>query len=324
MITEFIIAMIASFALTVAFSRFIIPILKSRKMGQMIKDIGPRWHKSKEGTPTMGGICFIFAMLIVSVAAIIVNREGAIPFALAMGLGLMNGLIGFIDDYRKLVKKDNEGLLAWQKFALQLVAAGVYLFVMTVSGNLETTLQIPFTDIRLENLGVLYYIIAVLIITGMSNSTNLTDGIDGLASSITLVVAAFFALYGFYAQSRPLELISAVLIGGMIGFLVYNFHPARVFMGDTGSLFLGGLVTGAAFAMGQPLVILICGFVYVFEAISVILQVGVFKLSGRKKRLFKMAPVHHHFEQCGWSENKIVAVFSAATLVFCTIAWFAI
>lgn len=324
MITEFIIAMIASFALTVAFSKFIIPILKSRKMGQMIKDIGPRWHKSKEGTPTMGGICFIFAMLIVSVAAIIVDREGAIPFALAMGLGVMNGLIGFIDDYRKLVKKDNEGLLAWQKFALQLVAAGVYLFVMTVSENLETTLVIPFTEIRLENLGVLYYIIAVLIITGMSNSTNLTDGIDGLASSVTLVVAAFFALYAFSVQSRPLELISAVLIGGMIGFLVYNFHPARVFMGDTGSLFIGGLVTGAAFAMGQPLVILICGFVYVFEAISVILQVGVFKLSGRKKRLFKMAPVHHHFEQCGWSENKIVAVFSAVTLVCCVIAWFAI
>lgn len=324
MITEFLIAMIASFALTVAFSRYIIPILKSRKMGQMIKDIGPRWHKSKEGTPTMGGICFIFAMLIVSAAAIIVDREGAIPFALAMGLGVMNGLIGFIDDYRKLVKKDNEGLLAWQKFALQLVAAGIYLFVMTTSGNLETTLQIPFTDIRLENLGVIYYIIAVLIITGMSNSTNLTDGIDGLASSVTLVVAAFFALCAFRMNSRPLELISAVLIGGMVGFLVYNFHPARVFMGDTGSLFLGGLVTGAAFAMGQPIVILICGFVYVFEAISVILQVGVFKLSGRKKRLFKMAPVHHHFEQCGWSENKIVAVFSAATLACCTIAWFAI
>ena len=324
MITEFIIAMIASFALTVVLSRFIIPILKSRKMGQMIKDIGPRWHKSKEGTPTMGGICFIFAMVIVSAVALIINSKEALPFALAMGLGIMNGLIGFVDDYRKLVKKDNEGLLAWQKFALQLVAAGIYLFVMTSSGNLETSITIPFTDITLENLGVVYYIIAVLIITGMSNSTNLTDGIDGLASSVTLVVAAFFAICGFSMGSRSLELLGAVLIGGMVGFLVYNFHPARVFMGDTGSLFLGGLVTGAAFAMGQPIIILICGFVYVFEAISVILQVGVFKLSGRKKRLFKMAPVHHHFEQCGWSENKIVAVFSAATLVCCVIAWFAI
>lgn len=324
MLKEFLIAMIASFALTVALSRFIIPILKSRKMGQMIKDIGPRWHKSKEGTPTMGGICFIFAMLIVSAVAIIIDSKGAIPFALAMGLGVMNGLIGFIDDYRKLVKKDNEGLLPWQKFGLQLAAAGIYLFVMTVSGNLETTLVIPFTDISIENLGIIYYIIAVLIITGISNSANLTDGIDGLASSVTLVVAAFFALCAFRTENRAIELISAVLIGGMIGFLVYNFHPARVFMGDTGSLFLGGLVTGAAFAMGRPIIILICGFVYVFEAISVILQVGVFKLSGRKKRLFKMAPVHHHFEQCGWSENKIVAVFSSATLVCCVIAWFAI
>ena len=324
MLKEFLIAITVSFVLTALLSRVIIPILKSRKMGQMIKDIGPRWHKSKEGTPTMGGICFIFAMLITSAFAISVNTEGAIPFALAMGLGVMNGLIGFVDDYRKLIKKDNEGLLAWQKFALQLLAAGVYLWIMTASGNLETTLAIPFTDIKLENLGIIYYIIAVLIITGMSNSTNLTDGIDGLASSVTLVVAAFFALCAFRMGNRPLELISAVLIGGMIGFLVYNFHPARVFMGDTGSLFLGGIVTGAAFAMGQPLIILICGFVYVFEAISVILQVSVFKLSGRKKRLFKMAPVHHHFEKCGWSENKIVAVFSAATLVCCVIAWFAI
>ena len=324
MIIEFLIAMVASFALTVIFSRIIIPILKSRKMGQMIREIGPRWHKSKEGTPTMGGICFIFAMLIVSAIALIVNHEEAIPFALAMGLGVMNGLIGFIDDYRKLVKKDNEGLLPWQKFGLQLLAAGIYLFVMTLTDNLQPTLDIPFTNIVLNVPGVVYYVLAVILITGMSNSTNLTDGIDGLASSITLVVAAFFALYAFTAHSRTLELLSAVLIGGMIGFLVYNFHPARVFMGDTGSLFLGGLLTGAAFAINKPFIILICGFVYVFETISVMLQVSVFKLSGRKKRLFKMAPVHHHFEQCGWSENKIVAVFSAVSLVCCVIAWFAI
>lgn len=324
MIKEFLIAMIATFALTVVFSRFIIPILKSHKMGQMIKDIGPHWHKSKEGTPTMGGICFIFAMLLVSLAAVVVDTDGAVPFLLAMSLGVMNGLIGFVDDYRKLVKKDNEGLLAWQKFALQLIAAGIYLTIMTVSGNLETALEIPFTDIKLENLGVVYYVVAVILITGMANSTNLTDGIDGLASSVTLVLGAFFALCAFKLNSRPLELISAVIIGGMMGFLIYNFNPARVFMGDTGSLFIGGLVTGAAFAIGKPLLILICGLVYVAETISVILQVGVFKLSGRKKRLFKMAPIHHHFEQCGWSENKIVAVFSIAALICCVIAWFSI
>ena len=325
MLLEFIIVAVATFLLSVVSERFMIPILKSRKVGQKILEIGPRWHKSKEGTPTMGGICFIFAMIVVSAVALLIQFEGALPFVFAMGLGLANALIGFVDDYTKLVKKQNEGLLAWQKFALQVVAAVLYLVAMEIWGGLDTSLHIPFTSFSVD-LKFFYYLIAIILITGMSNSTNLTDGIDGLAATISLVVGCFFSLVAFFGvqQNRSLSLIGALLIGGMLGFLVYNFHPARVFMGDTGSLFLGGILTGAAFAMGSPLVILICGLMFVIETASVMLQVSVFKLSGRKKRLFRMAPIHHHFEQCGWSEVKIVSVFGALTVVFCAIAWFAI
>ena len=323
MLIEFLIVAVVTFLLTVVIERFMIPVLKSRKVGQKILDIGPRWHKSKEGTPTMGGICFISAMIVVAAVALILNFEGALPVVFAMGLGVANALIGLVDDYTKLMKKQNEGLLAWQKFALQLLAAVLYLIAMRLWGGLDTTLHIPFTDFA-PDLGILYYVIALILITGMSNSTNLTDGIDGLASSITLVVGGFLALVAFHMQMRSLSLIGALVIGGMLGFLVYNFHPARVFMGDTGSLFLGGLLTGAAFALGSPLIILICGLMYIVETVSVILQVSVFKLSGRKKRLFLMAPIHHHFEKLGWGEVKIVSVFSALTVLFCIVAWFAL
>ena len=323
MLIEFLIVMIATFLLTVALSRFIIPILKSRKMGQYIKDIGPRWHKSKEGTPTMGGVTFIAAMTVVSALALIVDGRDALPLAFIMLLGLLNAVIGFIDDYQKLVKKNNDGLGEWQKTLLQLLAGGIYLFLMKVNGFIDTSLEIPFTSIEIE-LGIFYYVVALGLIWGMVNSTNITDGIDGLASTITLVVGGFFALCAFSFGNRPTEIVSAALIGGMVGFLVYNFHPARVFMGDTGSLFIGGIITALAFAINEPLVVLICGLVYVLELGSSALQRYVYKLSGRKKRLFKMAPIHHHFEQCGWSENKIVAVFSSITVICCVIAWFAI
>ena len=323
MYIEFIISIIATFILTACISKWLIPILKSKKMGQIIKDIGPRWHKSKEGTPTMGGIAFIGAILLVSTVTLIVNGREAVPLLLALGLGVLNALIGFIDDYRKLIKKDNEGLLAKEKYLLQLVVSALYLFVLKITGNLSTVIDIPFADISID-LGILYYVFALILITGIVNSVNLTDGIDGLASSVTLVVGAFFALCAFRYGFRSLEVLSGTLIGGMLGFLVYNFHPARVFMGDTGSLFIGGLVTGMAFLMDKPLIIVICGLVYVIEALSDIIQVGVFKLSGRKKRVFKMAPIHHHFEKCGWGEIKIVAVFSIASVIFSVIAWLAL
>ena len=323
MLVEFIIALIASFALTVVLARFIIPVLKSKKMGQYIKDIGPRWHKSKEGTPTMGGITFITAMVIVGAVALILNPRDALKVALVMLLGLFGALIGFIDDYQKLVKKNNDGLGEISKTLLQCGAGAIYIFLMRIFGFVDTALEIPFTDVTLE-LGVFYYVIAIALIFGMYNSTNITDGIDGLASSVTLVVGGFFSLCAFSLADRSTALVSALLIGGMVGFLVYNFHPARVFMGDTGSLFIGGIITGLAFAVNEPLVVVICGFVYVFEFFTSFLQRYVYKLSGRKKRLFKMAPIHHHFEQCGWSENTIVAVFSSVALVCCVIAWFAI
>ena len=327
MLIEFLVVLVAVFAVTVISSHYIIPILKSHKMGQKILEIGPRWHMNKQGTPIMGGLCFILAILIVVscialYSAFFGNTTELIPLALTLCLAMFNGIIGFVDDYCKLVKKKNEGLKAYQKFILQLVAAAAYVYIMVVTNNLHTTLHIPFTDIFVE-LGVWYYVFAIIIITGMVNSVNLTDGVDGLASSVCFVIGAFFAVVAFASDFRALEVISASLIGATLGFLVYNFHPARVFMGDTGSLFLGGLIVGMAFMIDDPLIILLVGLVCVMETVSVILQVGYFKLS-HGKRLFKMAPFHHHLEMCKWSENKIVFVFSILTAIFCVIAWFGI
>lgn len=335
---EYIIVLLSVFALTAVLLRLIIPVLKSHKLGQPIKDIGPRWHKSKEGTPVMGGIGFIMATLIVLLIISIVSLiRGTIaelvPLALGLGLAVANGMIGFFDDYCKLLKKQNEGLKAYQKYLLQLVVAVVYLLFMSITGNLSTELFIPFlkkTIVLDGYLKIAYYAIALLLITGIVNSVNLTDGIDGLAASVTAVVGGFFSVLAFYISrsnhvaGRSLSLLSSSVIGGTLGFLVYNWNPARVFMGDTGSLYLGGAVVGAAFMLNRPLVILVAGFVYVFEAISVMLQVGVFKLSGRKKRLFKMAPFHHHLEKCGWKEVTIVCVFTLLTVGFCVAAWFSI
>lgn len=328
MYIEFILVALAVFLLTVLLERLIIPILKSHKVGQRILDIGPRWHQNKAGTPTMGGICFIMAILAIMciMAALIASKGEAkmlIPLALALGLATFNGMIGFFDDYTKLVKKQNEGFTPFQKILLQSLVAGAYVFAMVITENVSTLLHIPFTEIYIE-LGFVYYIFMFVLILGFVNSVNLTDGIDGLASSVTLVVGAFFAVAAFTVSDRMLSLVAAAIIGGTLGFLIYNFHPARVFMGDTGSLFLGGLVVGAVFMMGEPMLIFLIGLVYFIEAMSDIIQVGVFKLSGRKKRVFKMAPIHHHFEKCGWSEIKIVAVFSIVTLICCAAAYFAI
>ncbi len=320
----FILTLVSTLGLSVLMLRKIIPILKSHKVGQKILDIGPRWHKSKEGTPTMGGIGFIIPTLVVLLcvfvyAAVKGESRALIPLAFTLMLGVLNGLIGFIDDYTKLVKKQNEGLKAYQKFLLQLVVASLYVFLMTLTGNMTTELYIPFVGIELE-LGIFYYVFAIILICGFTNSTNLTDGIDGLCSSIGAVVAAFFALASFVMKDESSILASAALLGGCVGFLVYNFYPARVFMGDTGSLYIGGIIVGMAFSLNNPLIAVVCGFVYIFETISVMLQVTGYKLT--KKRIFKMAPIHHHFEKCGWSEIKIVCVFSGITLMFAVLAWF--
>lgn len=326
----FICVMCASFLLTVLISRWLIPVLKSRKMGQKILEIGPRWHKSKEGTPTMGGLAFIIASLITGCAAAVYiyksdGLSAALPFIFTMALGLAGGLIGCIDDAAKLRNKRNEGLTPPQKFLLQLIAAALYLAAMAIFCDTNTSMHIPFTDITME-LGISYYIIALFLICGIMNSVNLTDGIDGLASSVTLVVGAFFALAGFMTENvlpdGSLISLGGIMFGSCAGFLVYNLHPARVFMGDTGSIFLGGLVIGGAFMMNDPLLAVIFGLVYIIETASVMLQVTYFKLTGGK-RLFKMAPIHHHFEKCGWGENKIVIVFTLITACLCALSLFA-
>lgn len=328
MLTEFILVAVAVFLLSVLLERIIIPILKSHKVGQRILEIGPRWHEGKSGTPTMGGICFIMSSLtVLSVVAVFIAIKGEsrslIPLSLSMGLATFNGMIGFFDDYTKLVKKQNEGFTPIQKIILQSIVAAAYIVGMVLTENMDTFVHIPYTNYYID-LGIFYYVFAYLLIIGFVNSVNLTDGIDGLAGSVTAIVGAFFAVAAFATDNRMLALLSAAIIGATLGFLVYNIYPAKVFMGDTGSLFLGGIVVGAIFMLGEPLLILLVGFVYFMEALSDIIQVGVFKLSGRKVRVFKMAPIHHHFEKCGWSEMKIVAVFSLVTLICCTVAYFGI
>lgn len=312
------------FVLTVAALRLLIPKLRSMKMGQKILDIGPRWHKSKEGTPTMGGIAFAVPVTVVTAAALALAPTLGInvptaPVLLTLLLAVGNGVIGVIDDLTKFRKKQNEGLTAPQKYALQLAMAGAFLALLRLYGTPDTTVSVPFTDIHLE-LGWFYYVFALIFITGIINSVNLTDGIDGLASSVTLVVAVFLSVLGFTYANNGAVLLGSVTVGATLGFLVYNFYPARVFMGDTGSLFLGGIVAGAAFVIDSPLCIAIAGIIYICEAMSDIIQVGVYKLT--HKRVFRMAPIHHHFEKCGWSEKKIVFVFSAVTLIASAIAYF--
>jgi phospho-N-acetylmuramoyl-pentapeptide-transferase len=325
MLIEFFALTLGVFLVTWLILRKLIPVLKSRKIGQKIYDIGPRWHKGKEGTPIMGGLGFIIATVIgiavLSGVYIYYGRASELLGVwLTLALALLNGLIGFFDDYTKLIKKQNQGFLAWQKLLLQLLVAGAYLWAMTSCGFIDTALEIPYFDIELE-LGIFYYFFAILFISGMVNSVNLTDGIDGLCSSVSAVVGAFFAVVAFVSLKPELAIFPATVIGGTVGFLMYNFYPAKIFMGDTGSLYLGGAVVGMAFLINEPLIIMIAGIIYLVEVASVILQVGYFKLT-HGKRIFKMAPIHHHFEKCGWSEVKIVGVFTLITAIACVLAYF--
>ena len=322
----FLIVTPAVFALTVVFLRILIPILRSHKVGQKILDIGPRWHKSKEGTPIMGGLAFILAALLVAASFYIVKglrgeAQNYLPLAITLAFAVANGAIGFADDYCKLIKKQNEGLTEKQKLFLQLVIAAAYICVMSYTGNLPTLWKLPFTDFAIE-LGWFCYPVSIILLAGVINGANFTDGIDGLASCVTCVIGGFFAIVAFAFYNEGMAVLSGILIGATLGFLIYNFHPAKVFMGDTGSLFLGALVMGGAYAMKAPLLGLIVSAVFIIEMLSSLLQRVYFKLS-HGKRLFRMAPLHHHFEKCGWGENTIVFVFSAVELLFCIIAWFA-
>ena len=321
---SFAIATVSIFLLTVLAEHILIPILRSHKLGQRILDIGPRWHKSKEGTPIMGGIGFILAaMIVMAVFFIIAGMQGIaseyLGLSLTLAFAVANGAIGFVDDYCKLVKKQNEGLTRLQKLILQIAVTVGYVCIMIHTGNMPSSVQIPFTELYFG--GVAWYVLAVLILVGVINGANFTDGIDGLASSVSAVIGVFYAVVAFLAQNQSLSMVGALLIGATFGFLIYNFHPARVFMGDTGSLFLGALIIGSAFSFGDPLVALIVCGVFVFELLSSALQILYFRLT-KGKRLFKMAPFHHHLEQCGWSENTIVAVFSGIEALLCALAYF--
>ena len=299
----------------------ILPVLRALKAGQSIREVGPTWHNYKAGTPMMGGLMFIFSLIICLVLAIPTMVDYSVFYVLAMALCF--GAIGFLDDFCKMKKKQNEGLTSNQKFMLQLAACAIFLYLLYKQGTLVTTIYIPFTAFSFEMHPMVYIFFAMFVMVGCVNAVNLTDGVDGLSSSVTVPVMIFFTAAAALMKRMDLALMPAALVGGLIAYLFYNWHPAKVFMGDTGSLFLGGAVCGLAFALNMPLILVLVGFVYIMETLSVILQVGYFKLT-HGKRLFKMAPIHHHFEMCGWKEVKIVLVFAAVSAVMCVIAWFAI
>ena len=296
----------------------LIPMLRAMKVGQSIREVGPIWHNYKAGTPMMGGLMFIGASIIVLLCNIPFMADYSVFYVLI--LSLCFGFVGFLDDYAKLKKKQNEGLTSIQKFLLQMAVSALFLYIMYRSGAMSTELYIPFFQVSIQLHPILYIFLSMFIMVGCDNAVNITDGVDGLSSSVTLPVMVFFTAAAVQQGKYDLALLPASLVGGLIAYLFYNWHPAKVFMGDTGSLFLGGVVCALAFALEMPLILIFVGFVYICETVSVILQVGYFKLT-HGKRLFKMAPIHHHFEKCGWKEEKIVIIFAAVSAVMCVIGW---
>ena len=323
-VTLLILSFIVSLAVTIIVGRFLIPALRRLKAGQSIREDGPVWHNKKQGTPTMGGLMFIagitVACLTVGIGQMIEGRFGHISVLM---FALVFAAIGMFDDYVKLRKKQNLGLRAWHKFTLQLLVAVGFVIVMNIRGNLTTSLYIPFLNEAFIIPAPILYIFAAFVIVGTVNSVNITDGADGLVTGVTIPVAVSILALAFYWGHYTVGIFSAALLGGLIAFLIFNFYPAKVFMGDTGSLFLGGAVCALAFAMDIPLVLIILGFVYFVEAMSDIIQVTYFKLT-KGKRVFKMAPIHHHFEMVGWSEYKLFAIFSTVSAVFAVIAYFGV
>ncbi len=290
----------------------LLPVLKDRKMGQTILEIGPAWHKSKEGTPTMGGVTFFFAVSLASLlGCLFLSSSETRTFLWILVYALLNGLIGVFDDAQKLKKRENAGLSPRQKLVLQTVSAIFLLAMLKMEGAISTVLPIPFSSQEIP-LGFSFYPLAVFVMVGIVNSANLTDGIDGLASAIATLIGGFFAAEGLFCDIPSLAVLGAAETGCGLGFLAYNRHPAKIFMGDSGSLFFGALAVGGSFLLGSPFIVLFFGLVYVFEGFSVVLQVGYFKL--KRKRLFKMAPFHHHLEKSAWSETQIVSVMAFFTL----------
>ena len=316
-----IISLLVSFAVTAILGHYLIPALRRLKAGQSIKEIGPTWHMSKQGTPTMGGLMFIGGITVATVAAgWPYMMQGEFTHLLVLAFALVFGAIGFVDDFQKVKHRRNTGLTAPQKFLLQLVASIVFVLLLRRTGFLTPNLYIPFLDTELILSWPVYMIFAAFVMIGTVNAVNITDGVDGLATGVTLPVAVFFIAVSVWYKYTHLGVFAAALAGGLAAFLLYNFHPAKVFMGDTGSLFLGGVVCGTAFALNIPLAIPIIGLIYVAEVLSDIIQVSYFKLT-HGKRIFRMAPLHHHLEMGGWSEVKLFFVFTLLTAALCVLAF---
>ena len=318
-IVLYCLAIVIAAVITGLLGYFMVPFLHKIKFGQTIREVGPSWHKNKQGTPTMGGIMFIIGSSVAAVICIAFlwlngGAETQLMFVKVMAGALMAvvfGIVGFLDDYISIKKHRNLGLTEIQKLILQFIIVGAYLLSVALAGGTTETV-IPF--LGSVDLGFFYYILAAVFIVGMVNAVNFTDGIDGLNTSVTLVVALVFSVIAMLLNRVGLSLYAAAIVGAMIGFLFWNANPAKVFMGDTGSLFLGGAVCALAFGVNMPILLILIGIIYIVEILSVVLQVTYFKIS-HGKRIFKMAPIHHHFEMCGWNENKICFVFSGVTLL---------
>ena len=315
----YILAVLIGFVASAILGPLFIPLLIKMKFGQSIREIGPKWHEKKSGTPTMGGVIFILSLVITSVVA---YKYMDIRSWLVLFCAVGFGVVGFIDDFIKVVLKRNLGLRAWQKLSLQIIISLIFVFMILSRGLVSTVVNIPFVDLTWD-MGGIYIPFAVFVLLAVVNGVNLTDGIDGLATSVTTVVMAFFAVVSAVVlEYTSVAVFSLALAGALLGFLLYNKNPAKVFMGDTGSIMLGGAVGALSLVINNPFILIMVGIIYLVETLSVIIQVTSFKLTG--KRVFKMSPIHHHFEMCGWNERKIVYVFTAITLVFCVLSFFGI
>ena len=313
----FILCIIAAFVLTLAIGPFFIPLLTKFKFGQTVRDDGPKSHLIKTGTPTMGGIIILFSAAVVS---LFFTKDNSMIVVLV--ITLLFGLIGFADDYIKIVKKRSLGLRAYQKIIGQLVVSSILIYASLKFLGINTAVLVPFTGVYWD-LGILYIPFTIIGTIFTVNSVNLTDGLDGLAAGISIAVLGFFSIIAIITANTGLFVIGGALIGALLGFLKYNSHPAQIFMGDTGSLALGGAIAALSIVTRLPLFILLIGGVFMAEALSVVIQVSYFRISGGK-RIFKMAPLHHHFELLGWKETKVVAVFIITSIILCLIGFLAV
>ena len=311
---EMAIPVLMAFGISVILGPLVIPFLRRLKVGQTVRDEGPESHLKKSGTPTMGGLMILTAIVVTSLFYM-KDYPDLIP-VLFLTLGF--GLVGFLDDYIKVVLKRSMGLRAWQKMGLQMIITGVFAFYVSKVLELDLAMKIPFLDGKYLDFGWFNIPMLFIVVIGTDTGTNFTDGLDGLASSVTIMVATFFAVVAIGTASGVAP-IACAAIGALLGFLMYNCYPAKVFMGDTGALALGGFVAASAYMLQMPLYLLFVGLIYVIEVVSVMMQVSYFKLT-HGKRIFKMAPIHHHFELCGWSETRVVAVFTTVTALLCLVA----